>query len=125
MLFGLDRDWDGNANNDGGGAFRKDTVTNGRNQTVGVVEMWVGTGTPSCADNNSWVPITDPDFVDVTVFTVNDGESFSEDYVEEGGVTLTKRERLVKFQLGGRLILDNDIVRQIEDTIKLRNDFYL
>ena len=125
FLFGLDRNWDGNANNDGGGAFRKDTVTNAAGETVGVIEMWVGTTAPSCADNASWVPITDPDFVDITDFTLANGRSYSQDLELEGGSTLTQLTRVIEMSITGQLIIDRNIEREIRDMIRVRNDFYL
>ena len=125
FLFGLDRNWDGNANNDGGGAFRRDTVTNADGLSVGVIEMWTGTTVPSCADNNSWVPITDPDFVDITDFTLDNALSYSEDYEQEGGSTLTQLTRVVGMSITGQLIIDRNIEREIQDMVRVRNDFYL
>ena len=124
MTFGLDRDWDGNANNDGGGAFRRDTVVNARGLTVGVIEMWTGTTVPSCIDSNNWVPITDPEFVDITAFDI--ARPFFEGTIEgEGGTTVTMRTRQVQMQIGGQLVLDNTISRRIEDTVKVRNNLIL
>jgi Tfp pilus assembly protein PilW len=123
LVFGLDRDWNGNSADDGLGAFRR--VTTG---SVGVIEMWVGSGAPTCgalAGSDNWLPVTDPDFVDVTVFNVNDANSFSQTLTMKGGATLTQRTRDVVMQIEGRLILDNRITRRIEDRIKVRNDFFL
>jgi Tfp pilus assembly protein PilV len=116
FIFGLDRDWDGDASNDDAGAFRR--VTSG---SIGVIEMWVGGSSPACATTgNDWVAITDPDIVDITVFTISNAGSF-----EQSLATLTKRTRQIQMQVGGRLIMDNTIDRTIEDTIKVRNDFFL
>ena len=121
FIFGLDRNWDGDASNDDAGAFRRNTVG-----TVGVVEMWVGGSSPNCAAASSdWVAVTDPDFVDITTFTIDDSGSFQQSLATEGGGTLTQRTRQIQMQIGGRLILDNTISRQIEDTIKVRNDIFL
>jgi type II secretory pathway pseudopilin PulG len=126
LLFGLDRDWDGNANNDGGGAFRRDTVVNGRGLTVGVMEIWTGTSVPSCADSADWVAITDPEFVDITVFDADDTfGSFVDSIEEEGGTTVSVRTRLVQLQIEGELVLDRTISRRIEDRIKIRNNLVL
>lgn len=127
VRFGLDRDWDGNSNNDGGGAFRKvtDPVTG-----IGRVEMWVSNDTaPVCGstDTDLWIPITDPDLVNITQFEVEnsvDTGSYSEELAEEDGETLVQRIRFVRFRVGGQLNLDTGISRAIEDTIKIRNDFY-
>lgn len=123
LVFGLDRDWNGNSADDGPGAFRLAT-TGG----VGVIEMWVGDDAPNCgalAGADDWLAVTDPDFVDVTVFNVDDANSYSQTLTLKGGATLTQRSRDVVMQLEGRLILDNGITRRIEDRIKVRNDFFL
>lgn len=121
FIFGLDRDWDGDASNDDAGAFRR--VTDG---AVGLIEMWVGGSSPDCAAASAdWVAVTDPDFVDITAFTVSTAGSFEQTLATEGGGTLTQRSRQVQMQVAGRLILDNTIIRSIEDTIKVRNDLFL
>lgn len=123
FVFGLDRDWDGNSANDGPGAFRRAT-TGG----VGVIEMWVGDGAPNCgaaAGSGDWLAVTDSGFVDITVFNVDDSASFGQTLTQQGGTTLTQRTRQVQMQVEGRLILDNSITRRVEDTIKVRNDFFM
>jgi prepilin peptidase dependent protein B len=123
VLFGLDRDWDGNAAADDAGGFR--LVTDGG---VGRIEMWVGDNGPDCAAGNDqdWVAITDPDFVDITEFLVNDAASFDGCVVGEAGSTITQFTRQIQVQLTGALVRnDNDpfpITRRIEDVIKVRND---
>ena len=121
FIFGLDRDNDGNASNDDGGGFRLMTTSN-----IGRIEMWVGDSTPNCnATNTDWVAVTDPDFVDIELFNVDDADSYSQSITTESGGTLTQRSRLVLMQIEGRLILDNAITRRIENTIKVRNDIFL
>jgi type IV pilus assembly protein PilW len=123
FVFGLDRDWDGDASNDGPGAFRRITVGA---DSIGVIEMWTGTGLPNCGTaSNDWVAVTDPDFIDITIFNVDGSSSFSQELTQGGGVTLTQRTRRVQLQLSGRLILDNSITRTVEDTIMVRNDVFL
>ncbi|RPH94712.1 MAG: hypothetical protein EHM68_13675 [Lysobacterales bacterium] len=121
FVFGLDRNWDG-LTNDGSGAFRR--VDSGG---VGVIEMWVGDGAPNCgADNDDWLPVTDPDFVNITFFDVSDDpdetNSFEEEFVDEGG-TITQSIHEVWLRIEGELILDPSITRRIEDRIRIRNDF--
>ena len=124
VTFGLDRDWDGNANNDGGGAFRRDTIVNAGGFTVGVIEMWTGTAVPSCTNSPNWVAITDPEFVDITAFDI--ARPFFEGTIEgEEGSTVTMRTRQVQMQIEGQLVLDNTITRRIEDTVKVRNNLIL
>jgi hypothetical protein len=125
MIFGLDRDWDGNANNDGGGAFRRDTIVNARGLTVGVMEIWTGTTVPSCADSTNWVAITDPEFVDITDFDADTLGSFVDSIEEDGGTTVSVRTRQVDLEIEGELVLDDTISRRIGDRIKIRNNLIL
>ena len=119
FTFGLDRDFDGDASDDGAGGFRR-VVAGG----VGLIEMWIGDNAPDCAAANdaNWVAVTDPDFVDVTTFAVNDAASFSGSVTGEAGSTITARTRQIQVQIEGRVIRDNSITRRIEDIIKARND---
>jgi type IV pilus assembly protein PilW len=119
FTFGLDRDWNGSAAEDDAGGFRR--VTSGG---VGVIEMWVGDNAPDCSANNDadWVAVTDPDFVNITVFSADDDDSFSASFTGEAGSTITQRTRQVQVQIEGNLVRDNRISRRIEDVIKLRND---
>jgi prepilin-type N-terminal cleavage/methylation domain-containing protein len=119
VLFGLDRDWDGDAAADNAGGFRR--VAAGG---VGWIEMWVGDNAPNCAAINDpdWVAITDPDFVDITGFVITNNGSFDGCVEGEGGSSVTQFTRQVQVSLGGSLIRDDTITRQIDDDIKLRND---
>lgn len=119
LIFGLDRNWDGDASNDDAGGFRRATVG-----SIGVVEMWVGDSSPNCASaNDDWVAVTDPDFVDITIFTIDDDASFTQTISQgESGTPLTQRMRQIRMQIEGELIRDDRIFRRIEDTIRVRND---
>ena len=127
VVFGLDRSGpaavpDGDATNDPKGAFRWRVI----NQ-IGVIEMYVvdTAVTPDCsaaAGTDGWVAVTDPDFVDITSFNVNDDASFTGSIAGEAGTTITQRSRQIQVQLEGQLLRDNTISRQIEDIIKVRND---
>jgi type II secretory pathway pseudopilin PulG len=120
FIFGLDRDYDGNANNDGGGGFRR--VTTGG---VGVIEMWVGSSVPACGSGSAdWVAVTDPEFVNITGFRVDDSASFN-NVLEAASGTVTQRTRFVEVEINGQLVLDNTITRTIQDKVKLRNNFFL
>ena len=127
MVFGLDRNWDGNANNDGGGAFRleRDIVSG-----VGRVEMWVDNESiPDCSSTSTddWVAITDPSFVNITSFNVDNtaaAGTYTTDLGEASGSTLRQHVRFVQMQIDGELLIDNTISRSIVDTVNVRNDFY-
>jgi type IV pilus assembly protein PilW len=120
ITFNLDRNQDGDASTDNGGGFRRVADGDG----VGRMEMWVGGNAPDCAANDAnWMAVTDDSFVDVTNFTVSDAESFEGSITEEGGATVTQRTRRIDVLLAGELILDDGITRQIQDTIKVRNDY--
>ena len=121
FTFLLDRDWDGDATNDDAGGFRR-TTSNG----VGLIEIWVGDSSPNCtAISTNWVPVTNPDFVDITTFTVNDDQSFTATASGSGGTTATQRARHVQMILVGELIRDDSITRRIENSIRVRNDIFL
>jgi prepilin-type N-terminal cleavage/methylation domain-containing protein len=106
----------------GGGGFR--LVTAGG---FGRIEMWTGDLAPpaNCAGGGSWTPVTDPDFVNITEFTVNrDDGSFSGTVKRaDGTVMLTQRVRQIRVQLEGQLLIDDTIRRRVEDIIRVRNDF--
>lgn len=118
VTFNLDRNRDGNASTDDAGAFRLRSIGG-----TGVIEMWVGDAAPNCAAANAnWVAVTDPAFVDVTTFNVDDSESFVETLDNEDGTQVSKRTRQIAIQLQGRLVRENDIIRRVEDVIRVRND---
>lgn len=125
FVFGLDRNWDGNADNDGGGAFRQVT----ENQ-VGRIEMWIGSTTPTCTGGDGdWLPLTDPEIVNITEFRVDNSEAvgtYEQELIEQvDGVeqVLIQRVRFVQLEIGGELIIDDSISRTVQDTVKVRNDF--
>lgn len=119
ITFNLDRDWDGDATEDGAGGFRRRVV-----DSVGVIEMWIGNASPGCdVASNDWVAVTDPGFVDITTFTITDDKAFVGTINEEGGSSFNQRIRQVTLTVGGRLLIDNDINRTLVDEIRVRNDY--
>jgi len=124
MIFQIDRDQNGSAASYRAGGFRLS-----QDGGVGFVEMWVGAAnaTPDCDDavgaGGNWIAMTDPEFVDITTFNIDDSDSITSDVTEEGGSTLNQTTRQILVQIEGSLILDNTITRGIEDTIKVRNDY--
>jgi len=116
----------------GGGGFRLVTESG-----VGRIEMWTGDHAPpadcgggvgACPDdssNNCWLAVTDPGFVNITGFTADEESgSFTDTLLrDDGSVMLTHRVRQVQVSLQGRLIIDDDIQREIVDIIRVRNDF--
>lgn len=137
VIFGLDRNFDGDASTDDAGAFRRREVDNDSGQRVGQVEMWVGGNAPDCDQNinntdpdipGDWIAITDPGFVDILEFNVDDSEvnagTYENRVLEEDESELVQRVRFVLLEIEGRLNLDNSIQRRVVDTIRLRNDFY-
>lgn len=122
LTFNLDRDHDGDATEDGAGGFRR-VVTAG----VGQIETWIGGASPDCdADDANWVALTDPGQIDVTAFTVDDALSYNEVLLADGdGNVLTmQRVRRISMVVQARLTIDNSITRTIENTIKVRNNFW-
>jgi hypothetical protein len=90
--------------------------------------MWSGDQSPNCAaaaGTSSWVQITNPDNMDIFAFSVDDNLSYTVEIFNDGTNTLSQKARKVRMNLQGRLVLDNTIVRRIEDVIAVRNDLLL
>jgi hypothetical protein len=127
FTFLMDRDQDGNSIDDDAGGFRRvPDPTNG----VNAIEMWTGDAAPNCGAaplGAGWVQITDPEVVEITDFDINDDQSYAEVIRTDadGNPLLTQVARKFRINLSGRLVLDNDIQRQIEDVISVRNDLLL
>jgi type II secretory pathway pseudopilin PulG len=133
FTFTLDRSFDGNATNDAVGGFRRMVdVASG----IGVIEMWTGIAgtTPDCAaapdPDDEWIELTDPNTVDITVFTINDDGSIEKEIAESKTSTFNTRQREIQVLLEGELVLEQQkgnvvVVRRLEDTIYVRNDFVL
>jgi prepilin-type N-terminal cleavage/methylation domain-containing protein len=122
FIFLHDRNHDGNATNDGAGAFRR-VVSNG----VGSLQMWVGTDTPACGSSESgWLPITDASVIDVHTFVVNDAPSFTEVIdIDGSGNNVLQKVRKVRLRIGARLVYEQGITRVVEEVIRVRNDMVL
>jgi type II secretory pathway pseudopilin PulG len=119
LIYNLDRDQDGDGSSDGAGGFR-------RTGTPGFIEMWVGDGTataPTCGSSDAnWIALTDPEFVDVTAFTITNNP-ITGSIIEEGGGTLNQTTNRIEVVISGELLLDRTITRTIQDNIKVRNDY--
>ena len=130
FTFTLDRSFDGDATNDAVGGFRR-VVTGG----TGVIEMWTGLAgtTPDCASGAgaaNWIELTDPNTVDITIFTINDDGSIEKEIAESKTSTFNTRQREIQVLLEGELVLEQQkgnvvVVRRLEDIIYVRNDFVL
>lgn len=123
FTFLLDRDHDGDATENDAGGFRR--VTSGG---VGVIEMWTGGNNPSCASAagaTGWVEITNPDNMDIFAFTVDENLSYTKVVKDDGVNTVSQKIRKLRMNLQGRLVMDNTIVRRMEDVINVRNDLLL
>ena len=124
FTFLTDRDHDGDSTENDAGGFRR-VVTNG----VGVIEMWTGDQSPDCssaAGATDWVQITNSENMDIFVFTVDDNLSYTQEILNDGfGNTLSQKVRKIRMNMQGRLVLDNTIIRRIEDVIAVRNDLLL
>ena len=124
ITFLMDRDYDGDSTENSAGGFRR--VTSGG---VGVIEMWTGDNSPDCsvaAGASSWVQITNPENMDIFIFSVDEDLSFTKEILNDGfGNTLSQKIRKIRMNMRGRLVVDNTIVRRIEDVISVRNDLLL
>lgn len=122
VTFNLDRDHDGDATEDGAGGFRRVSV-NG----VGQIQMWIGGASPDCgASHPDWVAVTNADDMDITSFLVSDGLSYNEVLLADGdgNPMTTQKVRKILMRVNARLIHDNNISRTIENTIKVRNNYW-
>ena len=121
FTFLLDRDHDGDSTENDAGGFRR-VISSG----VGVIEMWTGNSAPDCsvaAGTAGWVQITNPEIMDIFVFSVDDDLSYNEVVLDNSlGNILTAKVRKIRMNMRGRLVVDNTIVRRIEDVISVRND---
>jgi len=125
FTFLTDRDYDGDSTENDAGGFRR--VTSGG---VGLIEMWTGDQSPDCdsaAGTAGWVEITNSDNMDIFVFNVDDSLSYTEvlQVDGDGNTLISQRVRKIRMNMRGRLVLDNTIVRRIEDVINVRNDLLL
>ncbi len=124
ITFLMDRDYDGDSTENSAGGFRR--VTSGG---VGVIEMWTGDNSPDCsvaAGASSWVQITNPENMDIFIFSVDENLSYTQEILNDGfGNTLSQKIRKIRMNMRGRLVVDNTIVRRIEDVISVRNDLLL
>jgi len=123
FTFLLDRDHDGDSTENEAGGFRR--VNAGG---VGALEMWVGGNAPNCAAGNdaNWVRVTNPDSMDITVFNIDPGLSYTDEIYNDGaGKVISQRVRKLRFTIDGRLVTDNSITRRMEDIINVRNDLLL
>jgi hypothetical protein len=64
--------------------------------------------------------------MDIFAFSVDDDLSYTQVVKDDGaGDTVTQKVRKVRMDMQGRLVLDNTIVRRMEDIIAVRNDLLL
>lgn len=117
-----DRNDDGDATNDSGGGFRLGSV-NG----VGVVQTWTGSGAPDCTSTaGEWRAITDPNVIDVTVFRVDDDQSYTEVIdVDAAGNPAQEKIRKIRMLASARLVRNAAINRTVGDTVLVRNNLVL
>jgi type IV pilus assembly protein PilW len=123
FTFLMDRGFDGHATNDGAGGFRRRVISG-----VGVIEMWIGDASPDCTSTNdaNWVAVTNPDEMDITSFVVNDALSYTEEVNNDGaGTIISHKVRRILMNMQGKLVMDPNISREIEDVINVRNDLIL
>ena len=126
LVYSLERAApDGSPGDIGGGGFRLATT----DDDVGMIEMWTGDlAPPADCSGNSWVAVTDPEFVNITNFIADDAEGPDGTFEgtinrQDGTLMLTQRVRQIRVTLEGELLLDGTITRRVEDVIRVRNDF--
>jgi hypothetical protein len=147
VIFEMDRDHNGDPTDDPPGGFRLETNNDG----VGIIQMWTGSNDPGCgSDNNGWVSVTDPAFVDVTEFLacldidaddaqcsglMEDGTadpnmpaSLSyEELVDDdsGGSPVYQRVRKLQLRISANLVDNPSIHKTLIDRIHIRNSIVL
>jgi type II secretory pathway component PulJ len=122
FTFLMDRDHNGDSTENNAGGFRWVQA-----DSIGSIEMWVGDNSPDCAATNdaNWAQVTNPDSMDITTFTVNNGQSYDLVIFDDGVKIISQRVRRLRFAIAGRLVMDNGISRRMEDVISVRNDLLL
>jgi len=125
FAFQMDRDLTGDASVAAAGGFRR--VTDPL-LGVDVIEMWTG-GAPApdesiCDIDAGWVQITDPGVLEITDFSINDSLSYTEviQTNADGTPKILQDVRKLRISLRGRLLLDPNIERHLEDVISVRNN---
>jgi len=94
-------------------------------ERVGVIEMWTGNAAPACgaaAGTGGWVQITNPENMDIFEFSVDENLSYTQEIFNDGATSLSQKVRKIRMNMQGQLVLDNTIVRRMEDVISVRND---
>ncbi|MDH3902742.1 MAG: prepilin-type N-terminal cleavage/methylation domain-containing protein [Xanthomonadales bacterium] len=113
--YWLDRDGDADLSNDSVGGFRYSTIGG-----VGVIQMRVsGNSAANCDDGTDWELITDPGIVDITNFSINNLDSYTENLSTTGDVQSVEKIRL---SINGRMAGNHSVQREIQDLILIRND---
>lgn len=121
FTFQLDRGHNGDGTDDAAGGFRR-VETGG----IGGLEMWTGGNSPDCDDDDeSWVSVSNSDNMNITGFSVNDDQSYTETVFDDGVTVIQQRVRKLTFVIDGELVTDSDISRRMEDVISVRNDILL
>lgn len=122
FTFLMDRDHDGDSTENDAGGFRRR-----EDGGVGVIEMWTGGNVPDCAeDDASWVQVTNPNSMDITAFNVDDNLSFTAEIFDDGaGTVISQKVRKLRLNIQAELVADDNVTREIEDVISVRNDLLL
>ena len=120
VTFLMDRFQSGDSTESAGG-FRRVT-----DDGIGVMEMWtLDDATVDCDDDTGWTAITNPENMDIFDFSVDEGLSYTAEVYDDGATTVSQKVRKIRVNLQGRLVLDDTIVREIEDVITVRNDLLI
>jgi type II secretory pathway component PulJ len=125
--FEMDREFNGDSTDDSAGGFRRRSgVVDG--EAVGWLEMYTGATQPNeaCDGAEDWVAITDPTYINIISFTVDDGLSYTEVVLQDiHGNVVSQKVRKIRMNLQGQLVMDPTIVRRMEDVISVRNNVIL
>lgn len=113
--YWLDRNGDADLSNDSTGAYRLAQVSG-----VGVVQMRIGgNGAAECDADQGWELITDPKVINITAFSVDNVDSYTDVLSDQGDSQVVEKIRL---SLTGSLVRDPMVSKEIQDLVHVRND---
>ena len=93
---------------------------------VGSIQIkTAGAAVDTTCSQGGWTDLTDPDTVNITALTFDNANTYNTpvSVSATGGVSLI-RTREININMQGNLIARTDIAREIEEDIRVRNDFY-
>jgi type II secretory pathway component PulJ len=116
FFYDYDSDEDGDLT-DSGGAYEVARFGYRHDNTNGAVEIRTSSASTDTCSTASWEDLTDPDFVNVTAFTITQNLSTVS---TSSGLSVGVREYTIT--LTGQHKTDTTVTRTLRETIRVRND---